>query len=242
MPKIGDMLEKGQTASGYKFSAVPLKDLSASEYTIVQIVVDVSGSTSGFTREMEKTIAEIVKACEKSPRRENLMIRVTKFGSNLEEIHGFKLLGMIGATDYDGSLSTMGMTALYQGTLEGVEAVSEYGRQLMDQNFLANAVLFVITDGEDTEGGVTIPRIKKAMEETVTQERVESLTSVLICIGNSQRLLEFGKDGGFTQTEQITSATGASLAKLAAFVSKSISSASQALGTGGPSQPVAFTL
>lgn len=243
MAKFNDILETNiATASGYKFSAVKLSDLSATEYTLVQITVDVSGSTSASTRDMERTIAEIVKACDRSPRRENLMIRVTIFGSTLVELHGFKLLGMIGATDYDGQLGTLGMTALYQATAEGREALAKYGGDLMEQNFLANAIEFVITDGGDTEGRVTPAAIKKIGEEMVLNEKVESFRSVLICIGNDQRVIDFGADAGFSQVEQIANATEKALAKLADFVSKSISSASQALGSQGPSQPVSFTV
>jgi hypothetical protein len=47
---------------------------------------------------------------------------------------------------------------------------------------------------------------------------------------------------GITQFIDAGDATKGKLAKLAAFVSQSISSTSQALGTGGPSQAIAATV
>ncbi len=52
----------------------------------------------------------------------------------------------------------------------------------------------------------------------------------------SQRLQEFNKLVGFTQSLELDKADARTLAKLAEFVSKSISAQSQSLGKGGPSQ------
>jgi hypothetical protein len=56
----------------------------------------------------------------------------------------------------------------------------------------------------------------------------------------SQCLKDLKDQAGFTQYVELKDATASSLAKLADFVSKSISAQSQALGTGGPSQSLAF--
>ena len=45
---------------------------------------------------------------------------------------------------------------------------------------------------------------------------------------------------GFTQYVAIADANATTIAKLGDFVSRSISSQSQALGTGGPSQSLTF--
>lgn len=47
-------------------------------------------------------------------------------------------------------------------------------------------------------------------------------------------------DAGFTQYVEVDNATDAKLAKLADFVSRSVSSQSQALGSGGPSKALTF--
>jgi len=72
---------------------------------------------------------------------------------------------------------------------------------------------------------------------------IESLIVVLVGI-NAQtfnaKLAVFQQDAGLTQFVDAGDATAQRLAKLAQFVSKSISSQSQALGSGAPSQPLQF--
>jgi hypothetical protein len=71
--------------SSYGFSATRIEDLGASEYTLVSIAADVSGSVSVFKREIEKCVKEIVRACRHSPRADNLMMRFTTFDSKVTE-------------------------------------------------------------------------------------------------------------------------------------------------------------
>jgi len=56
----------------------------------------------------------------------------------------------------------------------------------------------------------------------------------------SQALNDFNTRAGFTQYVEIGNASKSTLAKLAQFVSKSISSQSQALGTGSASASLTF--
>src|SRR5215211_4418377 len=78
--------------SHYGYSATRLEDLGATEYTVVTVCCDVSGSTAAFIQEMEQAIAQIVQACKFSPRADNLLLRLVAFDHLLSELHGFKLL------------------------------------------------------------------------------------------------------------------------------------------------------
>ena len=64
MPKLlnNDDGQTHQTLHGFNFSAVKIEDLGASEYTIVTIVVDVSGSVGPFKNEMELTLQKIMES------------------------------------------------------------------------------------------------------------------------------------------------------------------------------------
>ena len=71
------------------------------------------------------------------------------------------------------------------------------------------------------------------------------MISILIGINASDcaRLLsEFQREAGMTQFIDAGDTTPPKLAKLAAFVSQSVSSQSAALGTGGPSKQIAATI
>ncbi len=97
-----------QIGSGFQFSGTTIDDLGASEYTLVTIALDESGSISGKEDDIEMMLKAAVEACFSSPRSSNLMLRVIRFGSQysrangngVDEIHGFKNLTEIDITKY----------------------------------------------------------------------------------------------------------------------------------------------
>lgn len=220
----------------FNFSAVKIQDLGATEYTLVTIALDKSGSMGGFEQGMLRALKSVVAACKKSPRAENLMLRVIEFSDNLEEVHGFKLLNTINPDDY-AEAQTGNMTALYDATFSGVGATLTFAKQLIDQDFNVNGIVFIITDGADNRSTATTKMIADRMIKARSGEEIESLITVLIGINTQDPsvvayLDTFVKEAQLTQYVDAGEATPGKLAKLAAFVSKSISSQSQALGTG----------
>lgn len=231
--------------SHYGYSATRLEDLGATEYTIATIVCDVSGSTSAFTSDMESAITKIVQACKFSPRADNLLLRLVAFDDDLNELHGFKLLENCNLVDYGGVLRSGGSTALYDATENAIESTINYGQKLASGDFSANSIFFVITDGMDNVSKATAGNVKKALARAVRTEALESVVSLLIGVnvqeqGVSQYLHRFHRDAGFTQYIEIEKADTKTLARLAEFVSQSISAQSQALGSGGASSSLVF--
>lgn len=235
----------GPVASTFGFSAVDISKLGASEYTLVGLTVDCSGSVAGFAREEEEAIKAIVEACRRSPRADNLMLRYTRFDHHLTEVHGFKLLQDCNPSDYDNTIPAGGSTALFDATVDCVDAVARYGRELQRNDFTANGIVFVITDGCDNVSKMTPSEVRKSLERVVPSEALESLVSILIGVNVTDPTLatllnDFATQAGFTQFVNIGEADEKKLAKLAAFVSKSISSQSQALGSGSASVRLTF--
>jgi len=245
MPKLMDAtMEELKTASNYKFSGVKVDELGAPEYSLVTIAQDVSGSVTAFKTDMEECLKTIVEACQKSPRAENLMLRLITFDDNLTEIHGFKLLNTVQGSNYNDSLTIGGCTSLFDAVESSIEATCQYAKILKDQDFLTNAIVFVITDGMDNASKATINSVKKSIEDTVQKEVLESITTVLVGVGNnngvSSYLSSFQRGATIDQFVDIGDTTPKKLAKLANFVSRSISSTSQSLGTGSQSQLLTF--
>jgi len=245
MPRLNDTennLEQHQARLGsYGFSATRMEDLGASEYTLVTIAVDTSSSVSYFEKEMKDCLKEIVKSCQHSPRADNLMIRVTEFNSHLNELHGFKLLQECNLDDYNDILNVGGMTALYDASENAISSTGSYGKKLMENDFQVNGIVFVITDGDDNHSSLTPGIVKKAFSQVYKEESLESLISILIGVNIqepyiSDRLASFNTEVGFNKYIELGNASASTLAKLAEFVSKSISSQSQSLGTGGASK------
>lgn len=244
--KTIDSMENFSLGVGnFGFSGARIDDLGATEYTLVCIAVDVSSSVESFKDEMERVLKEVVNACRHSPRADNLMIRFITFNNKLDEVHGFKLLADCNADDYTNCLHPGGMTALFDATHNSVKSVAEYAKTLVENDFDCNGILFVITDGAENASRLGLKTIKTAFEDVMKNEQLESLVTVLVGVnpqGASSDLNRFKTDVGFTQYIETKDSSAKELAKLAAFVSKSISSQSSALGTGGPSMQLSLTI
>jgi hypothetical protein len=258
MPKLGASQALVTHKTGhFGFSAVKMTDLGASEYTLVTIVCDRSGSTAYFQGQMEAALKTIYAACNNklNARRDNLLVRVLAFDDQCNEVHGFKLLNQINANDYDGCLRPGGLTCLYDACIDGIEAVTKYGEHLLkDEDITTNAIVIVITDGLENRSTLAPERpgnilpdpkhVVDAMKKAISGEFIESLLSILIAVkagpDAEAALDQFNQEVGFSQFVAIQDADEKTLMKLAAFVSKSISSQSQHLGSGGPSKPIVF--
>lgn len=233
--------------TGFGFSAKRVGDLGATEYTLVTLAADATGSVSGWERKIEDCIKAVVKACRKSPRADNLLLRVVTFNTTIGvlEVHGFKPLQDCDPDKYTGAVRPGGCTNLYDAAFSCAGAQNQYGKDLTKQDFAANGIFVVVTDGDDNASKTTSRMLKDEITKGVTGENLESTVSILVGVNvtdahMSQRLKDFNTEAGFTQYVEIDNATDAKLAKLADFVSRSVSSQSQALGTGGPSKALTF--
>lgn len=238
MPLLDPSLQRHALPnSTFGFSATRLDALEAAEFTLAAIAVDNSSSVSGFIRDIERCVGAVVAACARSPRVDNLMLRVLRFTEKLDELHGFVPLAGIDPGDYARSMKAHGCTALYDAACNAVASVRDYGAQLVDYDFEVNGIVFVITDGEDNSSTAGLDAVRSAFASVVKGEKLDSFTSVLIGAGvndpgTRQTLATFAKDAGFSEYVDLGAATPDALAKLAAFVSRSIALQSQALGSG----------
>ena len=245
MPLLMDnTMEQVNAASNYGFSAVRLDELGATEYTLVTIVVDRSSSLHGLDRDLEEMIKSAVESCQKSPRSENLLVRLVSFNQMEQEEHGFKLLNTIDLGDYTNLIQTSGTTLLFDSTYHAIEAEKEYGKILFDQDFFANAIVFVITDGMDNESTYGPVQIKSLINDVRISEQLESIAVVLIGMSGNydvrKYLEDFKTHAELDEFIDMGDVTPAKLAKLAGYISQSVSSTSHALGTGGKSQSLSF--
>ena len=240
-----EVLENMKSASQYQFSGMPTTALGADKYTIATIVCDTSGSVVKFLPELTKTLKTILESCQKSPQSENLLIRLVQFDDDVTELHGFRELSQVDPNEYDTILKIGGYTALYDAVFQSVEITRDYAKVLANQDFCANAILFVITDGGDNIGRRSPNQIKDLILEVQREECLESIQIVLIGIVNGSVeikniLQNFQNDAEITKYLNIDNANAKELAKLADWISKSISSTSQALGSGSASQLLQF--
>jgi len=251
MPRLMDNEEiLNQTGPGaFQFSGVRVEHLGASEYTLVTIVLDISGSVFDFADKLLKMVKTIVEACQKSPRAENLMIRYLIFNHIITEVHGFRLLKDINPDDYE-ALIPDGYTALFDATYDAFGATIDYSARLVeDYEFDVNGAAYIVTDGMNNRGSMTPKSIRDKKAAALAKEQIESFRTVVIGLQDPQshwsadvkvHLETFVADAEIDQFIDAGDATAGKCAKLAGFVSQSVSSQSQSLGTGAASQLLTF--
>ena len=263
MPRMMQDDDTMQTQSiagmqAFQFSGKRVEHLGATEYTLATIAVNVTGSVAGFCKELREALVTAVASCKKSPRANNLLLRVVFFNSSIgiHELHGFKPLGEIDVSTYPeivspydnnpgpNAIKTYGSTNLFDAAFSAVGATNAYAKVLMDQDFLANGIVTVITDGDDNASRATLDMVKQEVDRGAKAESIESLISILVGInaGTYSAKLESMAKGVGMRYLDVGDATPGKLAKFADFVSQSVSSQSQSLGTGGPSQNIAATI
>ena len=222
----------------FHFSAIRPDVLGATEYTLVTLVTDRSGSVANFSDDIDKMEDEVIKSCSKSPRSDNLMIRRVHFNHTVIEENGFVPLSLLPLIK---PVSCGGNTALFDAVYTSIEATLSYADTLQKNDYTVNGVIFIITDGDDNASINTEPMILKLMEEAIKSERIESLHTILIGVNDTDLRLkkyleDFVRRCKLSSYESLGKVDAESLAKLAQFISKSISSQSQSLGSGAASQ------
>lgn len=243
----------GESLGGFGYTSIALDKLGASEYTVVSIVVDKTTSVAPFKDLLEDMVQQSLEACKQSPRALNLLARTTAFsagwdtGIDIEELHGFTLLNSIDLTQFRGTIEPRGSTPLYEAVYEALDTTYDYAKTLYDQEYICNAIMFIITDGEDNASSKRPSDIKELKEKIRRKEHLESVNIVLIGVNDTeddlkQYLEDFKRDADLDQYESAGKATKNSLAKVAGFISQSVSATSNQVGSGAPSQPLPLTI
>lgn len=234
------------SGSGYHFSGTKLNLLGASEYTLVGIAADRSPSVAGFATEIEGCVASSLEGCQRSARVDNLLVRLTAFNEGLEEIHGFRPLADCHLGYYPGFLKPSGRaTSLYDASVEVVDSLATYGKLLNDQDYTTNGLVVVLTDGVDNASKFRLKDVKDALARAQQSEALESIVTILIGINVtepavSRFLAQYKDEAGFQQYIEANDASPKTFARIAGFISKSVSSQSQSVGSKQASQPVTF--
>jgi len=238
--------------TAFGFSGIDPEDLTnpEDEYTLVSIAEDVSPSTSDVRKAMAEGMKTVNLACKKDPRCAKLMVHATRFGSKINEVHGFKPVNDIDANAYTASPTIGHSTCLYDAIYNGIAACSHYA-EILDKSgdISSNAIVFVFTDGMDNASTVGPQTILEKLEEIKMKEVLESIKIIILGFSDpnssyqadvAKYLKKLTEDLGLDQHVDVGAMTPAQAAKVFGFVSHSISSQSQNLGTGGPSQNLVF--
>jgi hypothetical protein len=253
----------------FGFTAQSPDELESSGYTLVDIAIDTSGSTASFEKQMEDALINAIydlkgdpsKNIKPHPKADSIMLRITTFSTSVREVMGYTPLMNVDPETFRSTLHSSGSTALFDSVIATAEAAYNYGKLLTSEDYEVNGIVFIITDGANNSGKFYSSRsgqsyypdksvyqdhlkaVKEALKKPLKQEAMESYLSILIgvnCGAEKEVLLDFHKEAGFTQDFlALEDATPGTISKIGKFISESVSSQSQARGTGGASQSIA---
>lgn len=231
--------------SGFTFSAISADALGASEYTLVALAADKSSSVSPFKDEIEGCLVTSLQGCMSSPRVDNLLVRLLTFSSQLDEVHGYKNLADCPIGNYKGIIRPGGCTSLYDACVSSIDSLATFGKQLIADRYSANGLSVIITDGCDVGSTQTIKGVKEAVERARRSECLESIMTILIGINVQNKevsvaLNDLKTGANIDQYIEANNASPKTFARIAGFISKSISSQSQAIGSGKASTLITF--
>jgi len=240
MPRLTENVK----TQNFEFSHVDLNELVDTEYTLVDLHLDTSGSVSGFESQLAKMVETSILALSKSPRSQNLLVRVCTFNSRTDEYHGYKLLKHINSGDYSQLVRAGGSTSLLDSLVNGLESQSNFGKQLQDMHYDANGIIILITDGCENTSRLNYTDLTRSLTDARRTENLESNQVICVYINEGdpgvQKNIDKLRAAGITDFIEAGNMSEKTLAKLANFITSSVSSSSQALGTGGPSQLLTF--
>lgn len=215
-----------------------MESLESPQYTLVSIAVDTSGSTGGFINDLAMCVSSIISACKRFPDADSLLVRVTTFASHIREVHPWKKIVECEPSDY--VFSCDGCTVLNSACFDAISAIQSAGANLANQDYMVNGISIVITDGMPWQDSRSTHDVSTIMSQVTSNESIESIRTILIGLGNEPELDNYRKNVHFDQFVRAEDASATMIAKVAEFVSKSISMQSQALGTGVASVPITF--
>ena len=230
--------------TNYGYQGAKIDTLASFENTLAIGLLDESGSTTPFARQMEVCVKEIIKALRHSPKAANLIYAHYHFDTHFREVHGFKPLIECDEADYDGIWAGGGRTTLYDSEDKVINFLLDYALRQRQQHYTCNGIVYIITDGQDFGSTLTQNNVKLSLAKAIANEDLESLVTILIGINDDPSVQADLRDHatrvGFTAYQSVEKADEQTLAQLAGFVSKSVAAQSKALGTNGPSQVLTF--
>ena len=249
MPRLDTITDETMQKMGkgaFQFSAAKLDELESAEYTLVTLVIDVSWSLNAFERELVQLARMCVQAAKNDANSERIMYRILTFSTEVKEVHGFKPVDDMNPDDIDFQVESS--TALYDATQDAAESLLGYGTALAQNDFSVNGSAFVLTDGMDNVSKNATPKsngsaFTKIRMTKDSAEGLESMLAILVGMNTSNcrdYLSTYSTQAGFDRFIDSGDLDDATIKQIGGFVSQSVSSQSQAIGTGGPSQIASF--
>jgi uncharacterized protein YegL len=154
-------------AAGYD-----VENLTASDVTLVTLLVDQSSSIAG--RDLEDAVrggqSMLVDSMAASREREGILVALWTFDDAHRALHSYVPVEQATRLDRTNYRST-GSTALYDTWCDALASNVAYAQQLRDAGTLCRSVVVVVTDGEDTSSKRTAGECARLSKDLLASEQ-----------------------------------------------------------------------
>lgn len=247
---------KLQTNAGFGFSMTGTKKLNEMTYTLALILLDTTGSVSGEESEIKRMLEQIVADGKSAGWGKRVLLAAYEFNTivGVREIFGFDLPLALDLSNIN--IRTNGATNLIDAIGVCLDILEQAGTTMVSADYIINLLLPCVTDGEDNASSMSAAELRTKSERLRKHEKFDSLKTILIGLRTAQRaqdsrysgktveevLRQLAQDANFDQYESAAQVKDGTYGRIGGFISQSVSSASQSLGSGSPSQNVSFTV
>lgn len=211
----------------YNFGNFNPDDVEVEDTINVQFVVDVSGSVTGYVKELNSGLNEFVERMQKSHVADKVFVSVVVFNHKIEVLTGYQPISQVQTFDFGKYID--GTTALYGGTRVALENALNYREGLENAGVNCKTLVFVMTDGGDNE-----PRqgsasdVKKIIDNLLQEERNFASFETMLFGINKNEETEFNNAAAAMGIKNVVTIdnTADEIKKMINFISSSVSSAS----------------
>lgn len=233
-----------------------IQNLSETSYTLVLIALDLTGSVAGEEAEIKRMLEQVVADGKRAGWGKRVLISALAFNTSIsvKELFGFDVPNALDLSSIN--IVTGGATNLVDALATGYDALEKAANELIGADFITNLLLIGVTDGEDNSSRQTPSDLSAKFNLGRKNESFDSFKSILIGVRTGQQAQDSRYSGktvdqvlsdltgaaAFDQYESAKQVKDGTYGKIGGFISQSISSSSQSLGSGSPSQNVNFTV
>jgi len=209
---------------------LPVDEIDNEHQTLINVVIDCSGSMSGYEQTMIGCLKKFKQAIRDSKQEDEILAAITRFGVGGSDVEyeGYQLVSDL-PTDY----SAQGMTPLYDAVVGVQERLYDgngngYMEQLMQNGIKTKGVVVIFSDG--CENASRLHRLKDA-RNAVQLLRNSEIIVAFVAFGGEARP-EANRLGIDDENIMETNASESDLRKIFDVLSKSAISASKNAAAG----------
>lgn len=235
LPNNDVELEDLNLNSPLNFNNFQVDDIDMGETVNVTILIDNSGSMSGYKDILNEEINMMIDTWQKWHHAPKIFLSIGTFGSTIEVITGFQPIINVKPHVFNPNESS---TKLYDGCKEFLKNIIKQQQDAMKAGIQTKNIFFVLTDGADNDSNYdSANEIKKMISVVLKDEQTMGSFGAVMCGIGEPSVFEKAKDNMgfqklFTIDPSLTEKENAKrLKEMFGRLSTSVSSASSMPGS-----------